>query len=77
MGEITLELVLNGNGLQLSPTFCTRTNVSIFVDEILTSFRCCVVDKTVLWSDVVGLRPNFVVIVKFIGCAVILEDISM
>ena len=83
VGVISLELVLSGNGLQLSPTFCeklrtlcTRTNVSIVVDEILTAFRCCA-DKTVFLSDVVGLRPNFIVIAKFIGCGLILEDVSM
>ena len=83
VGVISLELVLSGNGLQLSPRFCqnlrtlcTRTNVSIVADEILTAFRCCS-EPTVFLSDLVGLEPNFLVIAKFIGCGLVLVDDSM
>ena len=83
VGCIVLELVLSGNGLQLSKRFCellrtlcTRTDVTIVVDEILTGFRCCS-SPTVLLSDVLGLKPNYIVLAKFIGCGLILEDTKM
>ena len=48
VGSICVELVLSGNGLQLSESFCTklrkfctRCDISIICDEVLTGFRCC------------------------------------
>ena len=83
VGSISVELVLSGNGLQLSRRFCTklrkfctRTGIAIIADEILTGFRCSC-NPTVLFSDTVGLQPDFIVLGKFIGCGLVLRDKSM
>ena len=83
VGSLCLELILSGNGLQLSRrfceklrTFCTKTGVAIIADEILTGFRC-VANPTVLLSDFLQLNPDFIVLGKFIGCGVVLQDKSM
>ena len=80
VGSLCLELILSGNGLQLSRRFCeklrtlcTKTGVAIIADEILTGFRC-VSDPTVLLSDALALKPDFIVLGKFIGCGVVLKD---
>ena len=80
VGSICLELILSGNGLQLSQRFCekfrtlcTRTGVAIIADEILTGFRC-VSQPTVLLSDSLNLQPDFIVLGKFIGCGVVIQD---
>ena len=63
VGCILVELLLSGNGLQLSERFCkklrhfcTRMGIAIVADEILTGFRCAS-KPTVLFSDRVGLIP--------------------
>ena len=83
VGSLCLELVLSGNGLQLSRrfceklrTFCTRTGIAIIADEILTGFRCTA-EPTVLLSDTLNLNPDFIVLAKFIGCGLVLQDKSM
>ena len=85
VGSICLELVLSGNGLQLSRRFCqnlreycTKVGVSIIADEILTGFRCVSGDSdTVLLSDELFLNPDFIVLGKFLGCGVVLQDMSL
>ena len=61
VGSLCLELILSGNGLQLSRRFCgklgricTRLGIAIIAGEILTGFRCTA-DPTVLLSDTLGL----------------------
>ena len=80
VGSICLELILSGNGLQLSRRFCenlrelcTKADVSIIADEILTGFRCAH-DHPVLLSDDLYLNPDFIVLGKFLGCGVVLQD---
>lgn len=80
VGCVSVELILSGNGLQLSKRFCTslrefctRVGITIVVDEILTGFRCACV-PTVLFADQVGLQPDFIVLGKFIGCGLVLQD---
>lgn len=83
VGSICLELILSGNGLQLSRRFCqnlrklcTKAGVSIIADEILTGFRCAH-GGTVLLSDDLYLNPDFIVLGKFLGCGVVLQDKTM
>ena len=83
VGSICLELILSGNGLQLSRRFCenlrelcTKADVSIIADEILTGFRCAH-DHPVLLSDDLYLNPDFIVLGKFLGCGVVLQDNTM
>ena len=83
VGSLCLELILSGNGLQLSRRFCenlrticTRQGVSIIADEILTGFRCTA-RPTVLLSDTLHLSPDFIVLGKFIGCGLVLQDKSL
>ena len=83
VGTICLELLLSGNGLQLSRRFCeklrslcTKTGIAIVADEILTGFRC-VSEPTVLLADHLGLKPDFIVLGKFIGCGIVIKDTSM
>lgn len=83
VGCVAVEILLSGNGLQLSKRFCTnlrafcfRAGIAIVADEILTGFRCqCT--PTVLLSDEVNLQPDFIVLGKFIGCGVVLQDKSV
>jgi len=78
---IFFELVLSGNGMRLSPTFCKRLQVicdalsiAMIIDECMTAGRCSFSDDSCLLCDSYGLKPLFVTVGKEFGAGLVLMD---
>ena len=78
---IFFELVLSGNGMRLSPTFCKRlqaicdaSSIAMVIDECMTAGRCSFSENSCLLCDSYGLKPLFVTVGKEFGAGLVLVD---